>query len=324
MPEFVSIESAVLVARGVRQEAEGVRSYRFERPDGGALSTWAPGAHLEFILPSGLIRQYSLCGDPEDRSGYVVAVLDQPAGRGGSREFHEAVRPGTTLRVRGPRNHFALSDAESYLFVAGGIGITPIVPMVRAVAKSGRDFRVVYGGRTLASMAFRDEIDGFGAAASIVPEDTAGRIDIAAELARAPVGTHVYCCGPEPLLHAVQQLCSTEKRISGTHFERFGGASMTRAATGAAEGGSFEVELARTGGTIVVDPQSSILDKVLEVAPDQPWACREGYCGTCETKVLAGEPEHADDILTDEERAANDVMMICVGRSRSARLILDI
>ncbi|MUL82241.1 oxidoreductase [Mycobacterium sp. CBMA247] len=316
----------VLVARSVRREADGVRSFRFERPGGGALESWSPGAHLEFTLPSGAIRHYSLCGDPADRSGYVVAVLEQPAGRGGSREFHEYVRPGAELMVRGPRNHFPLVDAESYLFIAGGIGITPILPMVRVVSKSGRRFRILYGGRTLSSMAFREEVAGYGAAAGLVPEDTAGRIDLAGELSQCPVGTQVYCCGPEPLLRAVEDVCAGDPRVGGVHVERFGAAGSVgdRRPAGATGVDTFEVELARTGTTIVVGENSSILDKVLEVAPDQPWSCREGYCGTCETNVIAGEPEHADDILSDEERASNTVMMICVGRSRSARLVLDI
>lgn len=304
----------------VRREAEGVRSFRFEKPGGALLDPWEPGAHLEFVLPSGLIRHYSLCGDPEDRSGYVVAVLDAPNGRGGSREFH-TLRPGTVLDVVGPRNHFRLVEAPSYLFIAGGIGITPILAMVRAVAKSGNPFRLLYGGRTRASMAFADEVSGYADHAVLVPEDTDGRIDIAGELAGCPPNTQVFCCGPEPLLAAVKNACAAETRITGVHVERFAASASPPATTG---GATFEVELARTGETVVVDGNCSILDKVLEVAPEQPWACREGFCGTCETSVLAGEPEHADDVLSDEERASNTVMMICVGRSRSARLVLDI
>jgi ferredoxin-NADP reductase len=311
-----------LVARSVRQEADGVRSFRFEHPDGAALEPWAPGAHLEFALPSGLVRQYSLCGDPEDRSGYTVAVLEQPEGRGGSREFHRAVTAGTEIRVRGPRNHFPLQEAASYLFIAGGIGITPILPMVRSVAKSGSSFGVVYGGRSLGSMAFRDEIAALGTVASLVPEDSMGRIDIAGELSRCPAGTRVFCCGPEPLLRAVTDLCAADDRVAGLHIERFGAAKDQPAVSSGQS--CFEVELARTGATIVVDDHSSILDKVLEVVPDAPWSCREGYCGTCETRVISGVPEHADDVLDEAEREANTVMMICVGRSRSSRLVLDI
>lgn len=304
----------------VRREADGVCSFRFEKPSGALLDPWEPGAHLEFVLPSGMIRHYSLCGDPEDRSGYVVAVLDAPNGRGGSREFH-ALRPGAVLDVAGPRNHFRLVEASSYLFIAGGIGITPILSMVRSVAKSGNTFRIVYGGRTRGSMAFADEVSGYADQAVLVPEDTDGRIDIAGELAGCPPDTQVFCCGPEPLLAAVKSACAAEERITGLHVERFAASASPPPTAG---GAAFEVELARTGTTVVVDSASSILDKVLEVAPDQPWACREGFCGTCETTVLAGEPEHADDVLSDEERAANTVMMICVGRSRSARLVLDI
>jgi ferredoxin-NADP reductase len=312
-----------LVVRSVRQEADAVRSFRFEHADGVALQSWCPGAHLEFILPSGAVRHYSLCGQPEDRDGYVVAVLEQPNGRGGSREFHETVTPGTAIAVSAPRNHFPLVDADSYLFIAGGIGITPILPMTRSIAKTGKQFRIVYGGRSLSSMAFRDEVESYGSAAALVPEDTAGRIDIAGELERVPAGTQVFCCGPEPLLRAVQDACGADDRIAAVHFERFGSSSQEPAKVPAA-GRAFEVELARSGVTIAVDAGSSILDKVLEVVPDQPWACREGFCGTCETAVLAGEPEHADEVLTEAERESNTVMMICVGRSRSPRLVLDV
>jgi ferredoxin-NADP reductase len=317
--------SNTLVARAVRQEADGVRSFRFERPCGSAVQPWSPGAHLEFTLPSGVVRHYSLCGDPEDRSGYVVAVLEQPNGRGGSREFHEHVTPGAALSVREPRNHFPLVEADSYLFLAGGIGITPILPMVRSVAKAGKQFRIVYGGRTLASMAFCGEVRSYAERAALIPESTAGRIDIVGELSRCPVGTQVYCCGPEPLLRAVEAACAGQERVGGLHFERFGAPApgdLTRMPVASAV--NFDVELARTGVTIQVDEASSILDKVLEVLPGQSWSCREGYCGTCETTVIAGEPEHADSILSADERASNAVMMICVGRSRSPRLVLDI
>lgn len=312
-----------MVVRSVRLEADGVRSFRLEKPCGTAVDSWEPGAHLEFTLPSGLIRHYSLCGDPADRSSYLVAVLDAPDGRGGSREFH-GLAPGTHLEVRGPRNHFPLADADNYLFIAGGVGITPILAMARSVAKDGKGFRVAYGGRTRTSMAFADEVEGFGDAALLVPEDTHGRIDIAAELDGCPPGTHVFCCGPEPLLRAVEQLCTADDRIGGFHFERFAAAATAGASAPTTVGPAFEVELARTGVTLTVDDDSSILDKVLEVVPDQPWACREGFCGSCETPVLAGEPEHGDEVLSDDERAANTVMMICVGRSRSPRLVLDI
>ncbi|MGB3483843.1 MAG: PDR/VanB family oxidoreductase [Mycobacterium sp.] len=313
---------SVLVVADVRQEADGVRSFRFQRSDGEPLESWSPGAYLEFTLPSGLIRHYSLCGDPEDRSGYRVAVLDQPQGRGGSSEFHRCVTVGAQVDVRSPRNHFRLVDAESYLFIAGGIGITPILPMVRAVAKVGKEFRLIYGGRSLASMAFCEEVGSYGSAATLVPEDVAGRMDLAAELARCSPGVQVYCCGPEPLLRAVETACAADERVGGLHFERFGAAATAPKPVGG--GGTFEVELARSGITVTVDEKSSILDKVLEVVPGQPWACREGYCGTCETAVIAGDPEHADDILSDEERAGGAVMMICVGRSRTPRLVLDI
>ncbi|GAF50079.1 putative oxidoreductase [Rhodococcus wratislaviensis NBRC 100605] len=320
-----------MVTREVRREADGISSFRFERADGGALQAWEPGAHLDFTLPSGLTRQYSLCGDPADDHSYLVAVLDQPEGRGGSREFHSSIAPGATIEVRGPRNHFPLVDAESYLFIAGGIGITPILPMARAVAAAGKRWRVVYGGRTTESMAFLEELRQLRGDTDFVPESSRGRIDIAGALADAPAGTQVYCCGPEPLLRAVEECCANHANVGAVHFERFGSARLPGDSTrrtddaGAPSGlARFEVELASTGTTVVVDEGESILDRVLEVVPGWPWACREGYCGSCEARVVEGEPEHQDDVLTDEERASNAVMMICVGRSCSPRLVLDI
>ena len=258
-------------------------------------------------------------------------MLDQPEGRGGSREFHSSIAPGVTIEVRGPRNHFPLVDAESYLFIAGGIGITPILPMARAAAS---------GGEAMASCIRRqdDRVDGLPRGTStaagdtdFVPESSRGRIDLAGALAAAPAGTQVYCCGPEPLLRAVQECCANHANVGAVHFERFGSARLPGDSTarvddaGAASGPArFEVELASTGTTVVVDEGESILDRVLEVVPDWPWACREGYCGSCEARVVDGEPEHRDDVLTDEERASNAVMMICVGRSCSPRLVLDI
>lgn len=321
-------ESMRLVVREVGVEADGVRSYRFEDQYERDLPAWEPGAHLEFVLPSGLTRHYSLCGALEDTAGYTIAVLDQPAGRGGSREFHDSVVAGSEIQVRGPRNHFPLVDAASYLFIAGGIGITPILPMARAVLAAGKSLRVLYGGRAAATMAFVDDVQSLDCDVKVVAEEMGGRLDIAAELEISPEGTRVYCCGPEPLLRAAEVACSEHRNIEAFHYERFGAASRPAdGLSGVAAGGrleSFEIELAATGKVLVVGPGESILDRVLEVVPRWPWACREGFCGSCETRVLAGAPFHADVVLTPEERESNAVMMICVGGSCSERLALDI
>ncbi|MFD8208475.1 PDR/VanB family oxidoreductase [Streptomyces sp. NPDC059695] len=301
-----------LTVRSVVREAEGVRGLLLGDPEGAALAPWEPGAHLEVTLPSGAVRHYSLCGDPADRTTYRLGVLREPAGRGGSEEVHTSVGEGTVLDVRGPVNRFPLVPAERYLFVAGGIGITPLLPMIRSLPPGS--WSLVYGGRSLASMAYREELAGLPGV-TLVPQDTAGLPDLDAVLAGQPAGTAVYCCGPEGLLRAVQ-----DRWPGPLHLERFGAAPVERP-SGA---GGFEVELRRTGRTLRVEPGRTLLDTVREVVPGVAYSCEEGWCGTCETKVVAGTPEHHDTVLGEDEKASGTTMMICVGRSRGDRLVLDL
>ncbi|MFE8940444.1 PDR/VanB family oxidoreductase [Streptomyces sp. NPDC007872] len=304
-----------LTVRSVVREAEGVLGLLLADPAGADLPPWEPGAHLEVTLPSGAVRHYSLCGDPGDRGAYRLGVLREPAGRGGSEEVHASVGPGTVLGVRGPFNRFPLVPAERYLFVAGGIGITPLLPMVRSLPPGS--WSLLYGGRSLASMAYREELAGLPGV-TLVPQDTEGLLDLDAALGGLPPSTAVYCCGPEGLLRAV------EERWEGPlHMERFG-AAVVPAADSGGSGGGFEVELRRSGRTVRVEPGRSLLDAVREVVPGVAYSCEEGWCGTCETKVLAGTPEHHDSVLGEEEKAAGASMMICVGRSRGPRLVLDL
>ncbi|MFI2736047.1 PDR/VanB family oxidoreductase [Streptomyces sp. NPDC018711] len=304
--------TVLLTVRSVAEEAEGVRGLVLADPAGAALAPWEPGAHLEVTLPSGAVRHYSLCGDPADRSTYRLGVLREPGGRGGSEEVHTSVGEGTVLEVRGPFNRFPLVPAERYLFVAGGIGITPLLPMVRSLPPGS--WSLLYGGRSLASMAYREELSSLPGV-TLVPQDTAGLPDLDAVLGGLPPSTAVYCCGPEGLLRAVE-----ERWAGPLHKERFGAAPVERAS---GEGG-FEVELRRTGRVLRVEAGRSLLDTVREVVPGVAYSCEEGWCGTCETKVLAGTPEHHDSVLGEDEKAAGATMMICVGRSRGGRLVLDL
>ncbi|MFC9590444.1 PDR/VanB family oxidoreductase [Streptomyces sp. NPDC056944] len=301
-----------LTVRSVVREAEGVRGLLLGDPAGAALAPWEPGAHLEVRLPSGAVRHYSLCGDPADRTTYRLGVLREPGGRGGSEEVHTSVGEGTVLDVRGPFNRFPLVPAERYLFVAGGIGITPLLPMIRSLPPGS--WSLLYGGRSLATMAYREELSALPGV-TLVPQDTAGLPDLDAVLAGQPAGTAVYCCGPEGLLRAV------EDRWAGPlHMERFGAGPVERASGE----GAFEVELRRTGRTLRVEPGRTLLDTVREVVPGVAYSCEEGWCGTCETKVIAGTPEHHDTVLGEDEKASGTTMMICVGRSRGDRLVLDL
>ncbi|MFD0687333.1 PDR/VanB family oxidoreductase [Actinomadura fibrosa] len=300
--------------------AEGVVRLTLRSPDGLRLPSWEPGAHVDLVLREGLVRQYSLCGDPNDLSTLQVAVLREEGGRGGSRYVHDVLAEGQPIRVRGPRNHFALVEAKSYLFIAGGIGITPILPMIEATEQAGRAWRLVYGGRTRTSMAFAEDLQTrYPSRVDIRPQDEHGLLDLPTLLALPDdaTDTAVYCCGPEPLLQAVEQHCETWPP-GALHVERF----VPKTDTGPRD--AFDVELVQSGMVVTVPADRSILQVVEDAGVPVLSSCREGTCGTCETAVLGGEPDHRDSLLTDEEKAANDTMMICVSRSRSARLLLDL
>ncbi|MBM0276608.1 PDR/VanB family oxidoreductase [Micromonospora tarensis] len=313
-----ALTGSELVVASRDQVAAEVVAIGLRRPDGGDLPEWTPGAHVDLELGGGLLRQYSLCGDPGDRSTLLIAVQREPAGRGGSRLAHERLTVGATVRVRGPRNTFPLVAARRYLFVAGGIGITPIRPMVDAADAAGADWRLVYGGRARATMAFAAVLRRrYGDRVSLCPQDETGLLDLAGLLGE-PGGRLVYCCGPEALIRAVEEHCQGWPPGS-LHVERFTPAGDT----GEAET-TIEVELALSGRTVLVPPGTPILRAVEEAGVPVLSSCREGTCGTCETPVLGGVPEHRDSLLTEQERAAGDVMLICVSRARTPRLVLEL
>ncbi|MFE2562935.1 PDR/VanB family oxidoreductase [Streptomyces mirabilis] len=298
----------LLVTRHERV-ADGVVQLRLEGHD---LPRWEPGAHLDLVLPSGLVRQYSLCGDPEDTSSYTVATRLVEDGRGGSREVHEQLGEGMEVEVRGPRNRFPLAPAPAYVFVAGGIGITPILPMLRAV-QDRAEWRLLYGGRTRASMPFLEEIGKLrGGRVTVVAEDEDGRPDLDALFADVPVGAAVHCCGPEGLREAVGRRLPDGAAL---HLERF------TPSTSAGGNGAFEVELRRSGRTVSVAADTTVLAAVRAELPDTPYSCEQGFCGTCQQRVLEGEIEHRDELLTDTERG--DSMLICVSRALGDRIVLD-
>jgi tetrachlorobenzoquinone reductase len=310
----------VLRVQSVSWAAESVVLIELVDPSGADLLPWEPGGHLELELPSGTIRQYSLCGPAGSRKSYVVAVLRVADGRGGSIEVHDTGLVGRELVVRGPRNRFPLVEAPSYLLLAGGIGVTPIVAIARELHRRGRPFRLVYGARTTGAMAFREELQALGEHVTLVAEDLVGRPDFAGELDASPPGAAVYCCGPEPMIAVAQKLC--EERGLDFHFERFAGSGTVEALR--ADDGSFELELRRSGILLVVPPDRTALDMVREVVPSHPYSCTEGECGSCEVRVLGGEIDHRDEVLSDEERAENSSMMICVSRARSPRIVIDL
>ncbi|MGW1271899.1 PDR/VanB family oxidoreductase [Streptomyces sp. NPDC002491] len=295
--------------------ADGVLALTLRHPLGEPLAAWEPGAHVDVVLGPGLERQYSLCGDPADRSAWRIAVLREPAGRGGSAHVHDEVRQGDKVRVRGPRNHFALLPAARYRFIAGGIGITPVLPMLAAAEAAGAEWTLLYGGRTRGSMAFTGELARYGERVTVAPQDETGLLDLAAVLDELPEDALVYCCGPAPLLDAVEERCPA----AALHVERFQAREQP-----AGTDTEFEVELAQSRRTVTVAPGVSVLDTVRAAGVEVLFSCTEGTCGTCETDVLEGVPEHRDSVLTAAEREAGETMMICVSRCRGRRLVLDL
>lgn len=307
-----------VVVTAITQEADGILSFDLRAPDDAPLPAWRAGAHIDVCLPNGMTRQYSLCGAPDDRTSWRIGVLREIDGRGGSAFLHDGLAAGDSLRVSHPRNHFGLIDADRYLFVAGGIGITPILPMLAEVQRRGKPFTLLYGGRSRQTMAFVSELAQFGDNVILAPQDEVGMPDIAGFLADPAPGTLAYVCGPEPLVDAVEAFCA-DWPIGRLHRERF--APKTKPAI---EPGGFEVELSQSGRRLYVPPEESLLSVLQDAGCDIDNSCTAGICGTCLVKVLAGTPDHQDDVLSDVERASGEVMLVCVSRAASDLLVLDL
>ncbi|MGK5111397.1 MULTISPECIES: cytochrome P450/oxidoreductase [unclassified Geodermatophilus] len=299
--------------------ADGVVALTLREVDGNPLPRWEPGSHVDLVIPGVHTRQYSLCGDPGDRHAWRLGILRDPVGSGASLHVHDRLEAGDVVRVRGPRNNFPLVDSPRYLFIAGGIGITPILPMIAAAEAAGAEWELVYGGRQRASMAFVDELAAYGTRVSVRPQDETGLLDLDGLLGRPRPDTKVYCCGPEPLLAAVEQRCTGWPKGS-LHVERFTARPLGEPVLHE----SFEVHLAQSGLTLTVPPDRSVLSVVEDAGVGVLSSCAEGTCGTCETPVLDGVPDHRDSVLDEEAREANDCMMICVSRACTARLVLDL
>jgi ferredoxin-NADP reductase len=308
-----------LLLRDMRWEAEDVLSVGLTDPRGGRLPAWAPGAHIDVRLTPGIERQYSLCSDPADRSQWRVAVLREHNGRGGSRYVHEQLRPGDMVTARGPVNNFELRPAARYLFLAGGIGITPILPMIRQVRDRHVPWRLAYLGRRAARMAFAADPLLDSPQVRLAAADQGDRLDVEAWTGAITVGTAVYCCGPPRLLDAVSELAAGWPP-GILRVERFQPVpSPVRAANG-----SLTVCCKRSGRTVVVGPDQTILACLEEAGIAVASSCREGVCGTCESRLIDGVADHRDSILSPDERAAGETMMICVSRAKTPELVLDV
>ncbi|WP_067542511.1 PDR/VanB family oxidoreductase [Nocardia crassostreae] len=310
-------EFSVRVA-GRRDEAEDVFSLVLAACDGDALPEWAPGAHIDVRAGAAGVRQYSLCGDPGDRELWQIAVLHEPGGRGGSAHLFRTARPGAEFRVSAPRNNFELVPHPSYVFVAGGIGITPLLPMLAAATAAHARWRLFYGARTRAHMAFADHLAARYPEVTLIPQDRDGLLPLSRILDGAG-DAEIYCCGTEPLLAAIEH--QGDERGLTIHTERFAPRPVTARPTPDHE---FEVRLASTGATHRIGPKQSIADVLEAAGIDVITSCREGTCGSCETTVLDGDIDHRDAILTPAERARGNTMMLCVSRANSPTLVLDL
>jgi len=298
----------------IEQAADGVRLLELARVDGHELPDWFPGAHIDVLLPSGRLRQYSLTGPRSERSTWRIAVRLIPVdagGGGGSAEIHR-LETGDDLIVRGPREAFPfVSHPAGYLFVAGGIGITPILPMVRRTARrAGVPWTLVYTGRSRASMPFLDEIAEIAEASGtadrvhVWPDDEYGTPDPAAILALAAPGAALYTCGPPPMIEGLRRLIPAPQ-VEALHYERFTPPPVVG-------GEPFRVRLARSGTEVDVAADETALAAVRRVSPDQAYSCQQGFCGTCRVRVLDGEVEHRDRLLTESERDGS--LLLCVSR----------
>jgi ferredoxin-NADP reductase len=311
-----------VVDRQVIAHDENVVALTFAADDGHPLPRWHPGAHIDMRLPSGLLRQYSLCGDPERTDTYRIAVRRIPAGGGGSVEVHDALRVGATVTTHGPRNAFPLtvpgygSPAQRFRFIAGGIGITPILPMLQLAQRLGIDWSMVYAGRSRDSLPFVDEVGTFGRRVRIRTDDVDGLPTATELLGDCPPGTAVYACGPAPMLTSIRSELAGRDDVE-LHFERF-------AAPPVVDGNEFEVTVASTGEVIAVAADETLLAALNRAGVHARYSCQQGFCGTCRTKVLDGAVDHRDTLLTDSERE-NQMMLVCISRAAErSGLTLDL
>jgi ferredoxin-NADP reductase len=310
-------ELSVMI-RAIRYEAEGVLSFELTPVSGVGLPDFAPGAHIDVHLPGGLMRQYSLT-NASNGHHYIIGVGLDRASRGGSRWLHDVARPGQVLTISAPRNTFPLvTEAAGAILFAGGIGITPIRAMAQHLQSEGVPWRLYYAARARSFAAFADELLSFGEEVRLhLDEEAQALLDIAAAVAAAPFGAHLYCCGPEPMIAAFLE-AAKDRPSDHVHVEHFGALAPL------ANDGGLMVELAKSGRVIEVAADQTILEAVLAAGVPVASSCRNGVCGTCETRVLAGEPDHRDLILSEAEKVAGDTMMICCSRAKTPRLTLDL
>jgi vanillate monooxygenase ferredoxin subunit len=314
---------AVKVVRKTR-EAQDIAGFELARADGGSLPAFSAGSHIDVQLPGGLTRQYSLCNDSGEQHRYRIAVLRDPASRGGSVAMHDAVREGDEIQISAPRNHFPLQHAQRSLLFAGGIGVTPLLCMAQRLAAIGADFEMHYATRSIERTAFRDEIlaSTFANKVSFHHDDgePAQVLNVPEALGAYDAGTHIYVCGPGGFINHVMQVAQGMGwPATHIHVEHFAAAPQDHSADAA-----FDVKIASTGKTCTVPAGESVVQALAKHGMEILTSCEQGVCGTCITRVLEGEPDHRDLYFTDEEKAKNDQFTPCCSRSRTPVLVLDL
>ncbi|MFD1009459.1 PDR/VanB family oxidoreductase [Oceanisphaera ostreae] len=311
------------------QLTDDIIGLTFESCTGEALPCWQPGAHVELALEPFLnvgdstsndtiLRHYSLCGDPSNSQQWKIAILKEENGRGGSQFIHNKVKVGDVIKVSEPRNHFSFNSRKKCLFIAGGIGITPILPMIRQAQAEGIDWRLVYLSRERNRLAFLDQLGGYDSTRVILHGDKEdGPISLATLLADCDGDTCVYSCGPKRLLDALEESAAAQSEWA-LYIERFSSGPIDTT------GASFDVVINSTGQRFSITEGESILVVLRAAGINIPISCRNGVCGSCETGVLSGVPDHRDSILSPEEREENNFMMLCVSRAFTPELVLDL
>ncbi|MFZ3361137.1 MAG: PDR/VanB family oxidoreductase [Xanthobacteraceae bacterium] len=307
---------------GIEDVARDTKLYTFARVEGGALPAYKPGAHIDLHLPNGLLRQFSLVVPNSDPASYVVGVKRDENSRGGSRYIIDEMKVGDRIKISAPRNNFPLiENADHVLLVAGGIGITPIWCMTQQLIALGRPWTLHYSCRSRADMAFLEALKALDPQSVHLhfDEEAGGKfVDLGAAIAAAPANSHFYCCGPNPMLKAFEAAAASRPR-SNVHVEYFT-PKDDAAATGT---GGFWVELARSGEEYYIPAGKKVLEVLFDAGVDVDYSCELGICGACETRVISGTPIHHDSVLSEEEQATNEKVMICCCGCATERLVLD-
>jgi len=320
-----------LIVDTLTDETGDIRSFRLVRADGAPLPAYEPGAHIDVTGPTGIMRQYSLCGPLEDRCGYTIAVKREPASRGGSAALHDAVKPGMELEVGTPRNLFALdSSAPEHLLFGAGIGVTPLLAMAYRLWAEQKPFTLHYFVRAREHAAFADLLENAPFAAqvrfhyAVMPAQMDHYLTVCLEAGSKEA--HVYTCGPAPFMDAVVKCAAVSRSEEAIHLEHFAAPVAPAASAQGAGGGdaAFEVKLASSGKVVQIPVGIPIVDILAREGIVIDTSCREGICGTCVVPLLEGEPDHRDNCLSKKEKAANDQICTCVSRARSGMLVLDL